>query len=44
MKTNPFALIWYNSKMTQKQVEKNNMRYWKWEIKYNGFVPPNSKK
>lgn len=32
---NPYSLIWYNSKMSQKQIEKNNAKYWEWEAKYS---------
>lgn len=41
---NPYQLIWYKQGWSQKKVEKNNAKYWEWEIKYNNFVPPNTKK
>ncbi len=37
---NPYILKWYDSKMTQKQLEANNANYWEWEMKYNGFKCP----
>ncbi len=39
-KKNPYTLIWWDSKMTQKQIEQNNTKFWEWEIKYNGFKCP----
>jgi hypothetical protein len=42
-KKNPYQLIWYKQGWSQKKVETNNAKYWEWEIKYNNFVPPNTK-
>jgi len=40
---NPYKLIAYKQGMSSKNIALNNSMYWNWEIKYNGFVPPNSK-
>lgn len=37
---NPYRLIWYRFDWTEKQIAINNTKYWKWEIKYNGFKCP----
>lgn len=36
-KQNPYHLIHYHHKMTERQVRKNNTNYWEWEINNNGF-------
>lgn len=40
-KKNPFTLIFYKEGWSQNRVNLNNKKYWDWERKYNGFVPPN---
>lgn len=40
-KFNPYGLIHYSRDWSQKKIDKNNKNYWDWEIKYNGFTPPN---
>lgn len=39
-KKNPFTLYWFKAEWSQKRIEQNNKRYWDWEIKHNGFEPP----
>jgi len=39
-KKNPFRLIYWDIKKTEKQILKNNTLYWKWEIKWNGLKLP----
>lgn len=34
-KTNPYNLIWYREGWSKKRIEKNNAKYWEWEIKNN---------
>lgn len=41
-KKNPYSLIWYKEGWSQNKINKNNLNYWDWERKNNGFVPPNS--
>lgn len=40
-KENPYKLTWFNADWTDKQTAKNNQNHWDWEMKYNGFIPPN---
>ena len=28
---NPYKLIYWDSKMSQKQVDENNLKFWNWE-------------
>lgn len=39
-KTNPYTLVWYRSDWSKTKTEKNNAKYWEWEIMYNGFKCP----
>jgi hypothetical protein len=41
---NPYQLIWYKQGWSEQRIKKNNTKYWEWEIKYNNFVPSNTKK
>ena len=41
---NPYELVWYREGWSEKKIKKNNTKYWEWEIKYNNFVPSNTKK
>lgn len=43
-KTNPYQLVWYRADWSDAKVKKNNTKYWEWEMKYNNFVPSNSRK
>lgn len=40
---NPYKLIWFNFRMSQKQVDENNAKYWLWEMEHNGFIPANTR-
>lgn len=42
MKENPYTLIWFHYKMSEKQIAANNKKFWDWEIKHNGFDPSHS--
>ena len=37
---NPYKLVWYNADWSKTKTEKNNAKYWEWEIMYNGFKCP----
>jgi hypothetical protein len=37
---NPFKLVWYNSKWSEKKTAINNAKYWEWEINNNNFKCP----
>jgi hypothetical protein len=39
-KPNPYQLVWYNAKWSKKRTEKNNAKYWKFEIEHNGLRLP----
>jgi hypothetical protein len=39
-KANPYALVWYRADWSKTKTEKNNAKYWEWEIMYNGFKCP----
>lgn len=43
-KENPYKLIWYQVGWSKLKIEKNNTKYWEWEMIHNGFIPSNSKK
>ena len=36
-KKNPFSLIWWKKGMSDTQIKRNNILFWKWENKYNNF-------
>ena len=37
-KSNPYELIWYKKGWSEKRINKNNAKYWLWEIEHNAFV------
>jgi hypothetical protein len=37
---NPYQLIWYKQRWSEKRIRKNNSKYWEWEIVHNGFKCP----
>ena len=37
---NPYQLVWYRSDWSKSKTEKNNAKYWEWEIMHNGFRCP----
>lgn len=37
---NPYTLVWYRADWSKTKTEKNNAKYWEWEIMYNGFKCP----
>lgn len=39
-KANPYTLVWYRADWDKMKTEKNNAKYWEWEIMYNGFKCP----
>ena len=39
-KANPYTLVWYRADWSKTKTEKNNAKYWEWEIMYNGFKCP----
>ena len=39
-KANPYTLVWYRADWSKTKTEKNNTKYWEWEIMYNGFKCP----
>ena len=39
-KANPYTLVWYMADWSKTKTEKNNAKYWEWEIMYNGFKCP----
>ena len=39
-KVNPYTLVWYKADWNKTKTEKNNAKYWEWEIIYNGFKCP----
>lgn len=39
-KVNPYTLVWYRADWSKTKTEKNNAKYWEWEIMYNGFKCP----
>ena len=36
---NPYNLIWYKEGWSKTRTEKNNTKYWLWEMEFNGFKP-----
>ena len=39
-KVNPYNLVWYRAGWSKTRTEKNNAKYWEWEILYNGLKLP----
>lgn len=39
-KPNPYKLVWYRADWSKTKTEKNNAKYWEWEIVHNGFKCP----
>ena len=39
-KKNPFQLIYYKHNWSKTRTEKNNGKYWQWEIENNGLTLP----
>jgi hypothetical protein len=39
-KVNPYTLVWYRADWSKTKTEKNNAKYWEWEIMHNGFKCP----
>jgi len=39
-KANPYILFWYRAGWSKTKTEKNNAKYWEWEIMHNGFKCP----
>lgn len=40
MKVNPYKLVWYRSGWSKSRIERNNTKYWTFEIEYNGIQLP----
>lgn len=40
MKTNPYQIIWYRKGWSERKIQKNNAKYWEWEIENNGLTIP----
>lgn len=38
-KPNPYKLIWHKKGWSKTRIEKNNAKYWQFEIDHNGFDP-----
>jgi len=36
-KPNPYQLVWYNAKWSKTRTEKNNDKYWQFEIEHNSM-------
>ncbi len=34
---NPYELIYYDCKMTKKQIDINNIKFWNWEYKHGNL-------
>ena len=39
-KVNLYTLVWYRADWSKTKTEKNNAKYWEWEMMYNGFKCP----
>ena len=39
-KPNPYELIWYRKGWSKTRIEKNNAKYWEFEIEENGLTLP----
>lgn len=39
-KPNPYVLIWYRQGWSKTRIEKNNAKYWEFEIEHNGLRLP----
>lgn len=39
-KPNPYELIWYRQGWSKTRIEKNNAKYWEFEIEHNGLTLP----
>ena len=39
-KPNPYQLIWYKQGWSKTRTEKNNAKYWQFEIEHNGLRLP----
>jgi len=39
-KPNPYELIWYRQGWSKTRIEKNNAKYWQFEIEENGLTLP----
>jgi len=39
-KPNPYKLIWYRQGWSKTRIEKNNAKYWEFEIEHNGLRLP----
>lgn len=39
-KPNPYELVWYKQGWSKTRTEKNNAKYWKFEIEHNGLRLP----
>jgi len=39
-KQNPYELIWYRQSWSKMRIEKNNTKYWQFEIEENGLTLP----
>lgn len=37
---NPYKLIWYRQGWSENKIAKNNLKYWEFEVKYNGLELP----
>lgn len=37
---NPYTLVWYRAGWSKAKTQKNNLKYWEWEILHNGFKCP----
>ena len=39
-KPNPYQLVWYKQGWSKTRTEKNNAKYWEFEIEHNGLRLP----
>ena len=39
-KPNPYQLVWYKQGWSKTRTEKNNAKYWQFEIEHNGLRLP----
>lgn len=39
-KPNPYELVWYKQGWSKTRTEKNNAKYWQFEIEHNGLRLP----
>lgn len=39
-KPNPYEIIWYKAGWSKTRTEKNNAKYWQFEIEHNGLRLP----